>query len=39
MRPLYQYLDITRSTEYYKVGQSQIGINVSKRFGEMINDL
>lgn len=37
MRPIYSWIDITENTNYYKVGQSQIGINASKRFGEWFN--
>lgn len=38
MRPIYAWLDITENTNYYKVGQSQIGINASRRFGELFNE-
>ncbi len=36
VRPYDRIMNITRNNEYYKIGQSQLGINIAKNFGESL---
>ena len=38
IRPLDRIQLITRNNKYYKVGESQIGINIAKNFGEALHE-
>lgn len=38
VRPYDRIVNITRNNEYYKIGQSQLGINIAKNFGETLNE-
>lgn len=38
IRPWDRIQLITKNNKYYKVGESQIGINIAKNFGEMLNE-
>lgn len=38
VRPYDRIRFITKNNEYYKISQSQIGINVAKSFGELFNE-
>lgn len=38
IRPYDRIQFITKNNKYYKVGESQIGINIAKNFGETLND-
>ena len=38
IRPWDRIQLITKNNKYYKVGESQIGINIAKNFGEMMNE-
>ncbi len=38
VRPYDRIMDITRNNQYYKIGESQIGINAAKNFGESIRE-
>lgn len=38
IRPWDRIQHITKNNKYYKVGESQIGINIAKNFGEMLNE-
>ena len=37
VRPYDRIQFITRNNSYYKIGESQIGINIAKNFGDMLN--
>lgn len=38
IRPWDRIQIITKNNKYYKVGETQIGINIAKNFGEMLNE-
>ena len=38
IRPWDRIQLITKNNKYYKVGESQIGVNIAKNFGEMLNE-
>lgn len=38
LRPYDRIQLITRNNQYYKIGESQIGINIGKKLGEALND-
>ena len=38
VRSIDRIILITKNNKYYKVGESQIGINIAKTFGETLND-
>ena len=38
IRPLDRIQLVTRNNKYYKVGESQIGINIAKNFGEALHE-
>ena len=38
LRPYDRIQLITRNNKYYKIGESQIGINIGKKLGETLND-
>ena len=37
VRPYDRIQFITRNNSYYKIGESQIGVNIAKNFGDMLN--
>ena len=37
IRPYDRIQFITRNNSYYKIGESQIGVNIAKNFGDMLN--
>ena len=38
IRPLDRIRFITKNNKYYKVGESQIGVNIAKNFGESLHE-
>ena len=38
VRPLDRIRFITKNNQYYKVGESQIGVNIAKNFGESLHE-
>ena len=38
LRPYDRIQLITRNNQYYKIGESQIGINIGRKLGEALND-
>ena len=38
VRPYDRIMNITRNNQYYKIGESQIGMNIAKTFGESLRE-